>query len=138
MIKGGIITMVTSLATDTNDILRITKLLKKCPVYTTDKECDSQNLRNDKNFKYILNDAVKYNRDRIIIYFNINNIHFKPSFKPEGFEDISEDPLPTSGPTSGAGNSNPGTGPGTQPQSINLPKIWSHILKKSPRQFKNT
>ena len=80
--------MVTSLATDTNDILRITKLLKKCPVYTTDKECDSQNLRNDKNFKCILNDAVKYNRDIIRIYPNINNIHFKPPLKHEIFVDI--------------------------------------------------
>ena len=55
MIKGGIITMVTSLATDTNDILRITKLLKKCPVYTTDKECDSRTIINDEIFNSIFN-----------------------------------------------------------------------------------
>ena len=82
-------------------------------MYTTDKKGDSQTLSNYENFISIFNYEVKYNRDRIRIYLNINNIHFKPSFKPGIFEDISEDPFSTSGPTTGSDNSNPGTGPGT-------------------------
>ena len=45
-------------------------------------------LSNDENFKSILKDSVKYNIDIIINYFNINNLHFKLSFKPKRFEDI--------------------------------------------------
>ena len=37
MVKGEIISMVKSLATDTNDILQISNLLNKCHMYTTDK-----------------------------------------------------------------------------------------------------
>ena len=51
IIKGKIISMVTSLATNTNDILQITNLLNKCPMYTTDKEGDSHTLRKDENIK---------------------------------------------------------------------------------------
>ena len=106
--------MVNSLETDTSDIIRTSNLLNKCPMYKTYKGFDSQTLRNDENFKLIIKDAVKDNIDRICIYLNINILHFKTSFKPERFEDISEDPFPTSGPISVSGNSNPGTGPGTQ------------------------
>ena len=60
------IKMVTSIVTDTNNILQITNLLNKCPMYTTYKEGDSQTLRNDENFKSILRDAVKYNKDIIL------------------------------------------------------------------------
>ena len=81
MIKGEIFTMVTSLATDTNDILQITNLLNKCPEDTTDKEGDIQTLRNEDILKYVLKDEVKYNRDIIHIYLNINNLNFKPLFK---------------------------------------------------------
>ena len=123
MIKGETITMVNSLAADTYDILRITNLLNKFPIYTADKEGDSQTLRNDENFKPIIKYAYKYNRDRILIYHNVNNLPFKPSFKTEIFEDISEDPFPTSGPNSGSVNINPGTGPRIQPPYINIPKI---------------
>ena len=35
VIKGGVIAIVTSLSTDTNDILLIPNLLNKCPMYTT-------------------------------------------------------------------------------------------------------
>ena len=80
--------MTTSLVTDTSEILRITNLLNKCHMYTTEKKVDSHKLSNDENFKYILNDAVKYNRDIIRIYPNINNIHFKPPLKHEIFVDI--------------------------------------------------
>ena len=82
VIKGGIITMVNSLATDTRDILWITNLLNNSPMYTTDKGGDCQTLRKDENFKSNLKDSVKDNRDRINIYLNINNLHLKPSFKP--------------------------------------------------------
>ena len=95
MIKGGIIAMSTSLATENNGILRITNLLNKCPMYKTGREGDSDTLKNYRNFKSIFKDAFKYNIDRIHIYFNINTLHFKPSLKPERFEDISEDPSPT-------------------------------------------
>ena len=91
-------------------------------MYAIDKGGDIQTLSSDVNFKSILKDAVKDNRDIICIYLNINHIHFKPSLKPEIFEDISEYPFPTSGHTSGSGNNNPGSGPGTQPTSINLPQ----------------
>ena len=91
-------------------------------MYTTDKEGDSQTLRNDENFKFILKDAVKDNRDIIRIYLNTNDLNFKPSFRPEIFEDIYKDLLPTSGPTSGSGDSNHGTGPVTQPPSKNIPQ----------------
>ena len=37
MIKGKIIAMFTSLATYTNDILRINNHFNNCPMYTTDK-----------------------------------------------------------------------------------------------------
>ena len=113
-IKGEIIKTVTSLASETNDILLITNLLNKCPMYTTDKEGDNQNLRSDENFKSILKDAIKDNRDRVCIYLNINHKIFKPSFTPEIFEDISKYPLPTPGPTSGSDNSKPIIGPGIQ------------------------
>ena len=66
---------------------------------TTEKEGDSQTLRNDDTLKSTLNNAVKDYRDRFSIYLNINNLHFKISFKPGIFEDISEEPLPISGPT---------------------------------------
>ena len=82
IIKGEIIEMVNSLETDTNDILIITNLLNKCTMHTTDKEGDIYTLRNYENFKYILNNSVNDNKDRICIYLNINNLHFKPSFKP--------------------------------------------------------
>ena len=94
-IKGNIITMVTSLATYTNDIQLIINLLNNFPTYTMEKDSDSQTLKNDENFKSTLKDAVKDNRDIIHIYIKINNLHFKPSFETEIFEDISEDPLPT-------------------------------------------
>ena len=81
--------MVTSLATDTNYILKMVNLLNKCPMYTTYKEGYSQTLRNDEKSKYILKSSIKYNIYRIYIYLNINNLYFKPSFKPEIFEDIS-------------------------------------------------
>ena len=92
IIKVKIITMVTSLETDTNNILQITNLLNKCPMYTTDNQCNSQTLRNDDNFKSTPKDAVKDNRYRIHIYLNINNMHFKTSFKPEICEGIYEEP----------------------------------------------
>ena len=135
MIKGKIIAMATSLANDTSDLLQITNLLNKCTMYTTDKEGDSQTLRNDGNFKSILKlkDAFKDNIDRIHIYLNINNLNFKPSFKPERFEDISEDPFPTSGPTPGSVNSNPGTGPQTQQPSINLPPNVVTAIEDIPK-----
>ena len=114
--------MVTSLATETNNILRINNLLNKCTMYTTDKGDVIQTFRNDAIFKYILKDGVKDNRDIIQIYLNINNLHLKYSFKPEIFEDIPKDPFPTSRPTSVSGNRNPGTGTGTQPPAINIPK----------------
>ena len=114
--------MVTLLANETNDILQTTNLLNKCPMYTTENKYDSQTLRNYENFIPILNDAVKDNVYRIHIYININNLHFKPSFKPERFENISEEPLPISELTSGYGNIKPGTGPGTQHPSINIPQ----------------
>ena len=63
MIKGKIITLVTSIRTDTNNIPQITNLLNKCPMYTTDKEGDSQTLMNYDNLKSILKDDVKDNRD---------------------------------------------------------------------------
>ena len=66
---------------------------------TTEKEDDIQTLMNDDSLKSTLNNAVKDYRDRFSIYLNINNLHFKTSFKPGIFEDISEEPLPTSGPT---------------------------------------
>ena len=65
MITGGIIAMVASLATDTNNILIITNLLNKCSMYTIYKEGDRQTLSNDENFKYILRDSSKENRDII-------------------------------------------------------------------------
>ena len=105
------IAMVTSLSNETKDMLLITNLFNKFPMYTTNKVGDSQTLSNDENLKYILNYAVKYNITRILIYFNINNLKFKTSFKHEIFEDTSEDPFPTSGPTLGSGNGNPGIGP---------------------------
>ena len=37
VINEGIFYMVTTLATDTNDTLKTTNLLNKCPMYTTDK-----------------------------------------------------------------------------------------------------
>ena len=88
--------MVTSLAPETNNIIRITNLLNGCHTYTTYKEGDSQTLSNYEIFKSIVKDAVKYNRNKIHIYLNINNLHFKPSLKPKKFEDISEDPFPIS------------------------------------------
>ena len=121
MIKGIMIKMVTSIEADTNNILQITNLFNKFPMYTIYKEGDSQTLRNDENFKYIHRDSFKYNRYIICIYLNIPNLHFKPSLKPEIFEDISEYSFPTSGPTSGSGNSNPGTSPGTKTPPINFP-----------------
>ena len=81
-----------------------------------------QTLRNYNSFKSILKDTVKDNIDKICIYLKINNLHFKHSFKPEIFEDISDYPFPTLGPTSVSGNRNTGTGTGTQTPSINLPK----------------
>ena len=53
--------MVTLLATGINNIQLITKFLNKCPMYTLDKEGDSQTLNNDENFKSMLKDSVKYN-----------------------------------------------------------------------------
>ena len=88
--------MGTSLETDTNDILWITNLLNKCPIYTIDKEVDIQTLSNDENFKSILKYAVKENIDRIQIYLSINNLHFKSSFKPEIYEDIYYESFTTS------------------------------------------
>ena len=114
--------MVESLATDTKNILLITNLLNKFLMYTKYKEGGSQTIRNDEKFKSILKDAVKDNRDIIFIYLNINHLNFKPLFKPEIFEDISEDPFSKSGQTSRPNNSNPGTGQGTQPPNINLPQ----------------
>ena len=64
-------------------------------MYKTDKEGDSQTLSYDEIFKYILKASLKYNRDIIFFYLNINNLFFKNSWKPEIFKDISEDPLPT-------------------------------------------
>ena len=78
--------MTTLLETDTNGILRIANLLNKFPMYTSYNKGNSQTLRNDEKFKFILKDAVKDNRDIICICLNINNIHFKPSLKPEIFE----------------------------------------------------
>ena len=46
-VKGEIVVMVTSIETDTNDILRITNLLNNCPMYTSDKEVDSRSHIND-------------------------------------------------------------------------------------------
>ena len=77
--------MVTSIATDTNKIIQITNLLNKCRMYSTYKEGDIHTLRNDENLKSALNNAVKGNRDITCIYLNINNLHFKTSFKPEIF-----------------------------------------------------
>ena len=77
--------MVTSLATYTNDIQLIINLLNNFPTYTMEKDSDSQTLKNDENFKSMLKDSVKYNIYRINIYLNINNLHFKTSFKPEIF-----------------------------------------------------
>ena len=128
--------MVASLATDTNDILLITNLFNNFPLYTTDKEVDSQTLSNDEIFKSVLNDAVKDNRDRNRIYLNINNLHFRLSFKPKIFEGISEDPFPISGSTSGFGNSNPVPVLVTKSPSINLPQNILRLLNKYPIQFK--
>ena len=89
-IKGKITTIVTSLVTNTNDIQQIINLLNKCPMHKSDKEGDSHTLSNYEKSKSILKAAVKYNRDRIFIYLNINNLNFKPSLKPEIFEDCSE------------------------------------------------
>ena len=68
-------------------------------MYTKDKEGAIQTLSNDENFKPILKYSAKDYIDRINIYLNINNLHFKPSSKTEIFEDISKDPFPTSGIT---------------------------------------
>ena len=111
MIKEGIIKIVNSLATGTNDIQLTIKLLNKFPILKTDKIGDIQTLRNNENFKSTLKDAVKDNIDRIHIYLNDNNLHFKP----EIFEDIYDKPLTTSGSSSGSGNQNLGTVPKTQP-----------------------
>ena len=59
MIKEGIIKIVNSLATGTNDIQLTIKLLNKFPILKTDKIGDIQTLRNNENFKPILKDAVK-------------------------------------------------------------------------------
>ena len=56
IIKGVIMTMVTSLETDNNNILRITNLFNKCHMYTTEKEVEIQTLRNNKILKSILKD----------------------------------------------------------------------------------
>ena len=88
MIKGKTINMVNLLGTNTNDILHTTNILNKSPMYTTYKEGDSWTLRNNENFKSIIKDAAKDNIYRIHIYLNINNINFKPSFKPEIFKNI--------------------------------------------------
>ena len=65
-------------------------------MYKIEKEGDSQTLRNYENFEFIINYSFKDNRDFICIYLNINNLHFKPSFNPERYEDISEDLFPAS------------------------------------------
>ena len=57
-------------------------------MYTTENKGDIQELSNDEKFKSILNDAVKYNRDIIRIYPNINNLQFKPPLKHEIFAEI--------------------------------------------------
>ena len=119
-IKGKIISMVTSLKTDTNSILWTTILLNKFHMYTMEKEGDSKTINNDKNLKSIIKDSVKDNRDRLRIYLNIINMHFKPSFRPEISEDISEEPFPTSWRTSVSDIIYSGTGPGTQPPWINI------------------
>ena len=49
-------------------------------------------------------------------------MHFKPWLKPERFEDISEDPPPTSVYTLGYVNRNPGTGTVTHPPPTNIPQ----------------
>ena len=121
MVKSKIKAMVTSLETDTNDILRINNLTNKFHMYTTDKVGFICTIRNDQNFKSTLQNSVKNNRYIICIYLKINNLYFTPSLKPEIFKSIYNDPIPKSGPTSGSGNINPGTGPGTQLTSINLP-----------------
>ena len=54
--------MVNSLATDTDDILKITNILNKCTLYTKVKEGDSQTLKNEENFKSILKDSGKENK----------------------------------------------------------------------------
>ena len=129
--------MVNSIATDTNDLILITNLFNKCHMYTTYNEVDSQNLSNDEDFNSILKDLVKYNIDIICIYLNINNIHFKPSFKPKSFGDIYGDPFCTSGTTSVSCNINTVTCTVTQPHQSILHKILLRILKTYPRQFKN-
>ena len=113
--------MVTSLKTDTNSILWTTILLNKFHMYTMEKEGDSKTINNDKNLKSIIKDSVKDNRDRLRIYLNIINMHFKPSFRPEIFEDISEEPFPTSWRTSVSDIIYSVTGPVTQPPWINIP-----------------
>ena len=61
-IKGKKTAMVNSLATDTDDILKITNILNKCTLYTKVKEGDSQTLKNEENFKAILKDSGKENK----------------------------------------------------------------------------
>ena len=56
IIKGVIMTMVTSLETDNNNILQVTNLFNKCHMYKTEKKVEIQTLRNNKILKSILKD----------------------------------------------------------------------------------
>ena len=101
VLKNKIVEAMAFVANNhTDDITLIKTLITPCAIYTIlADDDDRQPIRNNDHFELILNDAIISNKNKVIVYININALHFKDGFMPEQFEDISATSFPQSGTT---------------------------------------